>query len=294
MTTDDGRRTGQPDTAPGPPVSVGAELRIARERRDLSVADLVRRTKISQPILEAMEQGDGDRLPAVVFTRGFVKAYAQEVGLDPELMAERYLACVSLKPSRHRADTGVVEIDPHDMRLGDDNGRILATRRASRVGGWLTAAAAVGLLAYVGSIGWSGAPDTGELPAVARARPANTAVEPATVIDTTPIDIAPPALEPASDARPAMTSVAPLQVEFKPNGSCWISVTADGTLVVERLFQAGDQRLVQAHEELVIKVGDPATCAFSINGEAGRAIGQAGKPVSIRITRDNFREFLSS
>ena len=39
---------------------------------------------------------------------------------------------------------------------------------------------------------------------------------------------------------------------------------------------------------------DPGACAFSINGRAGRALGSPGAPVTVRITKDNFRDFLSS
>jgi ribosome-binding protein aMBF1 (putative translation factor) len=67
----------------------GEALRAAREARGLSIQDLTRTTKIAGATLVALEHNELEKLPATIFTRGFVKAYAQEVGLDPEAAADR-------------------------------------------------------------------------------------------------------------------------------------------------------------------------------------------------------------
>ena len=64
-------------------------------------------------------------------------------------------------------------------------------------------------------------------------------------------------------------------------------------LVVAKLLQAGERHTLEASEELVLRVGDPGALSFSINGQAGRPLGRAGEPVNVRITKDNFRDFLS-
>ena len=63
-----------------------------RERRGLSLAAVAAATKISVATLQAMERGDFARLPGGVFTRGFLRAYAREVGLDPEETVQHYLS----------------------------------------------------------------------------------------------------------------------------------------------------------------------------------------------------------
>ena len=57
-------------------------MRRAREDAGLSLEDLARRTKIPHARLADIESADVPRLPAAVYTRGFVKAYAVEVGLS--------------------------------------------------------------------------------------------------------------------------------------------------------------------------------------------------------------------
>jgi cytoskeletal protein RodZ len=49
-------------------------------------------TKISIVALEALERGDLSRLPGGIFSRAFVRAYALEVGLDPEATVTEFLA----------------------------------------------------------------------------------------------------------------------------------------------------------------------------------------------------------
>lgn len=62
---------------------LGAMLRGARTQRGMSVEDVAQVTKIPRATLVALERDDDAALPAPVFVRGFVRAYAQAVGLDP-------------------------------------------------------------------------------------------------------------------------------------------------------------------------------------------------------------------
>ncbi len=75
------------------PVSpFGAQLRKAREAKGLSLAHIAAVTKISVRALEAVERSDYSRLPGGIFMRSFVRAYAGEVGLDPDAALKSFLA----------------------------------------------------------------------------------------------------------------------------------------------------------------------------------------------------------
>jgi cytoskeleton protein RodZ len=63
---------------------LGEFLRRERELRHISLDDVAERTKISRRYLEAIEEEQYDRLPGETFVRGFIRSYAQAVGLDPE------------------------------------------------------------------------------------------------------------------------------------------------------------------------------------------------------------------
>ena len=62
----------------------GEEFRRHRELRDVSREQLAAVTKVSVRQIEFLEAGRFERLPAEVFTRGFVRSIALHLGLDPE------------------------------------------------------------------------------------------------------------------------------------------------------------------------------------------------------------------
>jgi transcriptional regulator with XRE-family HTH domain len=77
-------------TTPTPPQTIGAALLRARDAAGLSLQDVAARTKVRPGILADIEADAHDKLPALTYTLGFVKAYARTVGLDPAEAAERY------------------------------------------------------------------------------------------------------------------------------------------------------------------------------------------------------------
>jgi len=74
------------------PPSPGQMLAGARNGRSLSIDELSHRTKISASILRALEEDRYDALPRVrVYVLGFVRSFANAVGLDPDETAAHYL-----------------------------------------------------------------------------------------------------------------------------------------------------------------------------------------------------------
>jgi cytoskeleton protein RodZ len=73
----------------------GSLLRQAREQRQISLAQVAERTKVSQWSLRLIEAGKIEDLPADVFVRGFIRSYARSVGIgdaEPLGMFEEALA----------------------------------------------------------------------------------------------------------------------------------------------------------------------------------------------------------
>jgi cytoskeletal protein RodZ len=74
-----------------PVTEFGARLKQARLARGISLAQIAAVTKISARSLEAVERNDFSKLPGGIFARAFVRAYAGEVGLDPEAALQQFL-----------------------------------------------------------------------------------------------------------------------------------------------------------------------------------------------------------
>lgn len=61
---------------------LGQVLRMKRESMGLSLSEVEVKTKIRKRYLEALEQGDWSVLPGDVYARGFIRSYAEILGLD--------------------------------------------------------------------------------------------------------------------------------------------------------------------------------------------------------------------
>jgi cytoskeletal protein RodZ len=120
----------------------GGRLRHRREDRGVSLRSIADTTKISILTLEALEKNDIMRLPGGIFSRAVVRAYAQQVGADPEATVREFM---SLFP-----DESVVVGSPHHVSHHD-----LATQEVRHLGryavilaGLIVAAAALGFAVW--------------------------------------------------------------------------------------------------------------------------------------------------
>jgi curved DNA-binding protein CbpA len=80
----------------------GPRLRRARLRRGLEIDDVARVTKINPTYLAFLEEGRFGELPARVYVRGFVAAYASCIGLDPTRVAGSYMKGYEAARPEHR------------------------------------------------------------------------------------------------------------------------------------------------------------------------------------------------
>ncbi len=84
--------------------TLGAYLRREREFRKISIEDIALDTRISIACIKALERDALDELPAVAFVRGYLKAYAEHVGLDVADVLLRYEQCLTDKRESAAAD----------------------------------------------------------------------------------------------------------------------------------------------------------------------------------------------
>ena len=73
------------------PESFGARLRQHRESQGIDLFTIAERTKIKLPLLEALERDDVSSWPSGIFRRAFSRAYAQAIGLDPDIVVREFL-----------------------------------------------------------------------------------------------------------------------------------------------------------------------------------------------------------
>jgi Helix-turn-helix domain/RodZ C-terminal domain len=75
---------------------IGSSLRDARLRKGLELADLETETKIRAKYLRALEEEHFDQLPGDTYVKGFLRIYAEKLGLDGQLYVDEYNSRFSL------------------------------------------------------------------------------------------------------------------------------------------------------------------------------------------------------
>lgn len=65
-------------------IKIGSFLKASREEKNLTLEQVVSKTKININVLRDLESDQIDKLPNITYVRGFVKNYAKAVGIDPE------------------------------------------------------------------------------------------------------------------------------------------------------------------------------------------------------------------
>ena len=100
-------------------------MRAARESRGVSLRTIAETTKISVRALEALERNDISQLPGGLFSRAFVRAYATEVGLDPEQTIADFIT--------RFPDDSVTQGHPRTRALVDQVERSVREQNASEI-----------------------------------------------------------------------------------------------------------------------------------------------------------------
>jgi cytoskeleton protein RodZ len=279
------------DRTPG---DFGTKLRLARERRGVTLRQIANATKISVGVLEALERNDIARLPGGIFGRAFVRSYAIEVGLDPEATIQEFVA--------QFPHDSVTVGHPTSGRI-EDNAAVESERKTA--GTFLSLLAIsipiAGVVLYFGTAGRR-AVDEAPVPITVEA--AAPAPEPKPAVDppaplpgaSTP---AAPAAVPAAAAPASATATPPpdsdrLTIVLSVKRPCFVSATVDGEKVVDRLLQPGERKTIEVRREMVLTAGDAAAISMTLNGADAKALGKVGEVVTARVNRVNFKEFLQA
>lgn len=83
--------------------SFGASLKRERELRGITLQEIAEATRIRPQYLKAIESNHFEALPGFTFLKGYVRAYAQHVGLNPQEVLIRLDAFVAEGESEKKA-----------------------------------------------------------------------------------------------------------------------------------------------------------------------------------------------
>jgi len=251
-------------------VGFGEELRRSRLVREVSLESIASATKISTRYLEALERGDYARLPAPVFTRGFIRAYASYLGLDPEEMVTAYLSETIGAPSREK-----------ESRDGDAPPRPPRTRAL-----WFLGALLLGAIVVLSGAFWR----AGHRARSSSAKPTVLPPVPASpFIREIPVSGRAPGSE-----VPTGSPATPLALDLRFQEDCWIELFADNQLLFSGMFRKGETRRFEAQNDFRLTLGNARAATLSVNGRELPPLGEAGEVVrDLRIDAAHLNELVS-
>ncbi len=107
-----GKAGGQPSLAQDPLQNAGLLLRQARESRGLGLRQLAIETRISTPVLEALERGWRDRLPEPAYLRTMLPLLEHHLELAPGSLIGALPSARAIKLPGHRPESLLLRFTP--------------------------------------------------------------------------------------------------------------------------------------------------------------------------------------
>ena len=261
---------------------VGDILRRERERQTLSIKDIEQGTSIRALYIEAIENGNYDKLPGTVYTKGFIKNYGNFLKLNGDELSRQFsdeLAPPSLvqpatTESNSKGDVSQPLPEDQTAKLIDEpipamnnqiqtkpEKRFNSSKSAKgNANGGLMAAAVILIIAVVGGLWYyftniEGKEIAQNAPMQTQTTNANTptaSASVATVSSPTPDSVAVPA------------NVVNLQAKFI--GKCWTKVIVDGQIAYEGTAEPGQILSWQGKDRIIVTAGNAGAVEFIENG----------------------------
>ena len=211
--------------------AIGADLGAARLEAGMQLQELAQLVRISRHHLKNLEAGDFDLLPGATYVSGYIRTYSREVGLDPEVMTQRYRALLTDREAKPSYSFPVDRQQP--QRSGAMMASIMVIFACLGYGGWYAAGKPDLVAALVGEASQG---------TVAAPQVETTATEPDNlIIQATEQELA--------DAAPAETS------PLTETGEAAIQAVAETAIPATQ--EDGDTAITSATPQTVAP--DPAT-----------------------------------
>ncbi len=309
-------RENKPPQVPDDSPNIGPTLLETRTEKGLTLADVEQATKIRKRYIEGLERDDYTVLPDAVYTQGFLKTYANYLGLDGEEISGR------LKKRRSPRRERLTPSNPSSRK--DYEQPLLAPggvsgARKRRVSGATILAVVIGIFVLAAVIGALYYVGRGSLPAVASSNDGNeqpvgqsqnsengssrdseskkdsdssaskeparkeSASERATKENKSVASGANPdngpSEEPATKKKDAEAKPPDnLQVEVQVvDSASWISVLTDGEVAFNELGDVGFSQVFEADEAVSLSVGNAGSVSVKVNGQDVGTLGEPGE-----------------
>jgi cytoskeletal protein RodZ len=261
---------------------IGGYLRQSREGRSLSLEEVSAKTMIPVRTLRAIEGGDLKQLPEPVYVHGFIRRFADSLGLKGVDVAGEFPTTMAMTRSRRRFPwLGLRLTQPRPMHL-----YLLYVAVIVVAVNGLSRLIEESAPATVNTANLYEEPlpveKSGPVPdQVQQPRPAQAINRPAETNKVTPRPDSKPV---ASQPDRAQRSVE-VSLTFKEQS--WVRIVTDGRMAFEGMMQEGAQRSWSADERVVVRAGNAGGVLVALNGGEAKALGAPGDVEEVTFELNN-------
>lgn len=244
------------------------DLKAVREARGITLHDIFRTSRVSIINLEAIENGDFDRLPTPFIAKSFIRIYAKAVGVDAETMIRHY--------DSHMQAKGVKRLGEDAVVLNQQDSRPIPYKK---IGMALLAVFVLGMAVFAAYYLY---PQVSSFFAgMAEQKQAET--NQAAPADNASAVQAPS--QPAAAATPTNipASSPPYVLTIEATGYSWIKISEDRKPPYEILLKPGEKIERSASEYYEIDIGNAGGTNILFQGKSLGNLGKQGEVVHLRL-----------
>jgi len=279
-------------------ISLGVFLKKSREERHIELDDVAEATRIRRHNLEAIENDEWNKLPSQVFIKGFLKSYAEFLGLDKETVIHHYLRTSSfekttpeaLKKTRLQSGRPYLIIIVPVLALAFIVALIYLNKRNISI--------TDKVFQYLGTQslgkkteGIAEKEDTNQQDErekeillledeVVVEEVNKTTLKSKPIDDTIVLEDSTIPMKREEEKKPLLPR---LILTANVKSRTWIAISIDDTSVKEYIFQSGQTPRWTAEKGFNILVGNAAGIEFSLNGKGVGNLGAQGQVVRIKL-----------
>ena len=260
---------------------IGALLEKKRREKGLSLRDVEQATKIRTRYLEGLEREDYDMLPDAVYVQGFLKTYANFLGLDGERLSRELRDRRAPRRERQLAheDLKMGEFEQPLVALGGLGGaerrKVSGTTILTVALAVLVLAVVIGALYLIGSRSAEGPSDAGK-PEAQKETPSEP--EPA-----------PPAEQTTTEPPSAtLTTETPRTIRATvrvANASSGLTIRTDGTVAADVAAQPGFSQSFEARDSITVSASNAGAVEVEVDGQNMGRLGNYGQGATRTFNR---------
>lgn len=244
--------------------NIGLYLKNLREERKIPVAQVAQELKTKPETIQAIEANDFQKIPAVPYIKGYLRSYANYLGIDSEHILAEY--------NRQYPNTEKQEFIYQGQKLpqaGIDIKKFIKPKLIITV--FIVVLIIVSLILFI-----SFKPKKKIAHLVKETQ--------AEAQSTIPKE---PEKQPTHSSISAPIST-PILLSVHVIDTVWLRVSSDGKIIFEGILQKGEKENWQAQNEFKLRIGNPSKLNLTLNGKPIGTISPYG-PVNVTINEKGIK-----